>query len=527
MGIYLNQDNTLFEKDVNSPIYVDKTGLIEQTNKLINTNTQYVSVSRPRRFGKSMAANMLTAYYSRGCDSKSLFSNLKIAESDSFLKHLNKYNVICLNMYNFVVKTKNIDEMLRYLEEEVLEEFLDEFPELARYKRLDLQKALDKSFAARKTPFIFVIDEWDSVMRYYQDSENEQKKYLDYLCALLKDKSYVALAYITGILPVKKYGKHSALNMFTEYSMENQREFAEFTGFTQSEVAALCKEYDMDLNETKKWYDGYRVRGIDVYNPRSVVLSVTGHDFDNYWTQTETYEALKVYIKMDFDGLKQRIEKMIAGEKIAVNTGKFQNDMTSLKSADDVLTLLIHLGYLTYDFDTKCCWIPNMEVQREFLNCIEDGGWEPVMNAIKQSECCLTATLCGDSETVAKIVEQTHQENTSIIEYHDENSLACIVTLSYYTAKNKYFVIRELPSGKGYADIAFIPRPNEKLPAIVVELKRESSPSIAVEQIKKREYFDCLKNFSGEIVLVGINYTVGADKSDYKKHSCVIERIFK
>ncbi len=525
MGLYLNQNNALFQEAVNSEIYVDKTLLIKELNKIVCTSDKYVCISRPRRFGKSIAANMLTAYYSKGCDSKELFAPYKISQSESFEKHLNKYNVISFDMQKFLVKTKSVEEMLEEMEDEILDELLLEYPELEKYKRLDISKAVGKIFASTGVPFVFVIDEWECVLRYYS-SESEQRKYLDYLYALFKGQPYVALAYMTGILPIKKYGVHSALNMFTEISMTNTRNFSEFTGFTQQEVAELCEKYNMDLSLTKKWYDGYNVRGIDIYNPRSVVLSMMGRDYDNYWTQTETYEALKTPIQLNFDGLKEKIEKMLAGDKIGVNTAKFQNDMTSMKSADDILTLLIHLGYLTYDFTTKSCHIPNMEVQQEFINCIEDGGWEQVMNAINQSEECLKATLSGDEETVARIVEQTYQENTSIIKYNDENALACVVTLAFYTARNQYEIIRELPTGKGYADIAFLPRPNENVPAIVVELKKEQDTSIALEQIRNRQYAEKLLDYSGEIILVGINYTTDPD-NDYKKHTCKIERIVK
>ena len=231
-------------------------------------------------------------------------------------------------------------------------------------------------------------------------------------------------------------------------------------------------------------------------------------------------------INLNFDGLKEKIEKMIAGERIVIDTGTFQNDMSSFHYADDVLTLLIHLGYLTYDFDTKSCWIPNMEVQQEFVRSIKDGGWERVINAINQSEECLKAALSGDEETVARIVEQTHQENTSIIKYNDENALACVVTLAFYTARNQYEIIRELPTGKGYADIAFLPRPNENVPAIVVELKKEQDASIALEQIRNRQYTEKLSAYSGEIILVGINYTTNPN-TEYKKHTCRIEKIVK
>lgn len=524
MGIYLNQNNIMFSKDINSDIYVDKTLLIEQTNKYINTNSQYVCISRPRRFGKSMAANMLTAYYSRGCDSKELFSNLKIAKADSFEKHLNKYNVIHLTMTDF--SEYSVADTIKKITKILKKEILRENPDIDFTDDEELFLMLQDVFEQTMIPFVFIIDEWDIIMRKTKQNEQEQEDYLSFLRILLKDKSYVALAYMTGILPIKKYGEQSALNSFHEYSMEGAYPFSEFTGFTEEETEKLCKQYDIDINETKKWYNGYNVDGIAIYNPRSVVEVCRRRRFTNYWSKTETYNALKMPINLNFDGLKEKIEKMIAGEHIILDTGTFQNDMSSFHYADDVLTLLIHLGYLTYDFDTQSCWIPNMEVQQEFVRSIKGGGWEPVINAINQSEECLKATLSGDEETVARIVEQTHQENTSIIKYNDENALACVVTLAFYTARNQYEIIRELPTGKGYADIAFLPRPNENVPAIVVELKKEQDASIALEQIRNRQYTEKLSAYSGEIILVGINYTTDPN-TDYKKHTCRIEKITK
>jgi hypothetical protein len=295
---------------------------------------------------------------------------------------------------------------------------------------------------------------------------------------------------MTGILPIKKYGEHSALNMFDEYSMTNQRELAEFTGFTEDEV-----------------------KGVQIYNPRSVVMSLLGHDFDSYWIKTETYEALKRYIQLDMYNLKELVTRLIAGESVPVNPDKFQNDMTTLESADDVLTLLVHLGYLTYDFYNQIVTIPNQEVQKEFINCIEDGGWEPVMDAIRSSDELLMATLDGDEKKVASMIEQVHQENTSILKYNDENSLACVISLAYYSAKKDYVVYRELSGGKGYADMVFVPRSNVNKPAIIVELKWNKSADSAINQIKNRQYDESLKGYSGEVVLVGVNYDAGIIKA--------------
>lgn len=519
MGIYLNPDNINFKRALNSKIYVDKSELIQYTNSVMNTEQQFICVSRPRRFGKSMAANMLTAYYSRGCDSKEMFQNLKIAKTDSFEKHLNQYNVIHINMVNFLDRSKSIDNMLDYLKKRLLHEIKKENSDVDCFDWNDLVSVLEEVFQEKRIPFVFIIDEWDCVFRVHKKDLESQTKYLDFLRNLLKDQSYVALAYMTGILPIKKYGEHSAINVFYEYSMTDAKPIEEFTGFTEAEVQGLCGQYHMLFEETKRWYDGYCVDGISIYNPKSVVEAMLRGKFSNFWTSTETYEALKEYIELNYDGLRDKVIKMIAGERVKINPEKFQNDMTTFHSADDVLTLLVHLGYLTFDFYTREVWIPNSEVRQEFINSIEDGGWEHVMNAIRQSDVLIDATLNGDEKKVAEIIEQLHQNNTSILKYNDENSLSCVLSLAYYSAQKSHTITREAPAGKGYADLVFVPRRTSNLPAFIVELKCDYSAENAIEQIKKKDYTDCLKDYSDEILLVGVNY----DKKS-KKHTCRIER---
>jgi len=522
MGIYINPNNTSFSQAVNSEIYIDKTELIKYTNNILNTEQKFICVSRPRRFGKSITANMLVAYYSLGCDSKDLFKNLKIESNQDFQKHLNRYNVIHLNIQKFMSRTDTIHNMLSELEYKVIRELKREFPDADFYEE-KLVSVLEEIYSYYNTQFIFVIDEWDCVFRIRKTEWEVQKEYLDFLRDMLKDQPYVALAYMTGILPIKKYGEHSALNMFDEYSMTNQRDLAEFTGFTEQEVRSLCSKYDMPYEETKRWYDGYSLKGVSVYNPRSVVMSMMGHDYDSYWTKTETYESLKKYIQMDSFGLKEIVTRLIAGEHHHVNPNKFQNDMVTFNSADDVLTLLIHLGYLTYDFDTETTWIPNNEVQREFINSIEDGGWEHIMYSIHKSDKLLEATLNADAEKVAEIVEQEHRENTSLLKYNDENSMSCVLSLAYYSARKNYAIYREIAGGEGYADLVFVPRKNCNTSAFIVELKWNRSAQTAINQIKQRKYIECLKDYSGEILLVGINY----DKEGIKKHSCIIGKVIK
>ena len=522
MGIYLNPDNDGFKGAVCSEIYVDKTGLIAYTNKLLNTEQKYICVSRPRRFGKSMALKMLAAYYSRACDSMELFANYKIGSAESFQEHLNQYDVIYLNMQQFLIEANGKDT-IEYLEQETLDELLCEYGNFVNRTDIGLAAALRKIYVRTKKKFIFLIDEWDCIMRERQDSEGLQKQYLDFLRNLLKDQSYVALAYMTGILPVKKYGVHSALNMFSEYSMTDQFNFEEYTGFTEAEVAALCGQFDMDFRETSNWYDGYMFTAFrHIYNPKSVVEAMRRHKFSNYWTITETYDALKTYIDMDFDGLRADIVQMLGGERVRINTRSFQNDMRNFNTKDDILTLLIHLGYLGYDSEKKEAFIPNREIIEEFENAMSTGGWQEVMNVLKASEKLLEDTLHGNEQSVAEALDRAHMEISSILTYNDENSLSCAIGLAYYSARKDYRLIRELPTGRGFADIVFLPLPHTKHPAIIVELKYNKPVQSAIQQIKDRQYTQALEGYGGELLLVAISY----DKnSTEKQHRCLIEKM--
>ncbi len=523
MGFYLNPSDKGFWKSVRSEIYVDKTGLIACTNKVINTEEQYICVSRPRRFGKSMALKMLAAYYSRGA-SADLFKGFQIERDATFREHLNQYNVIFLNMQQFMVQAAHGQE-INYLEQEVVEELLEEYGALLNGQKRGLAATLRKIYAKTEKQFIFLIDEWDCVMRERQEAETMQKQYLDFLRDLLKDQPYVALAYMTGILPVKKYGQHSALNMFWEYSMTDPFDYEEYTGFTENEVSGLCERYGMDFAQIRNWYDGYQFRQFrHVYNPRSVVAAMKSHVLSNYWTSTETYEALKIYIDMDIDGLRSDIVQMLGGARIRINTFSFQNDMRNLQTKDDVLTLLVHLGYLGYDAESREAFIPNKEIIGEFENAMSVNGWANVMQILKASEQLLEDTLQGNAERVARALDKAHTQAASILTYNDENSLSCAIGLAYYSARKEYRLIRELPTGKGYADIVFLPLPCVNKPALVVELKYHKTAHAAIQQIKDRQYTQALEGYTGELIMVGINYD--KDRTD-KPHSCVIERYRK
>ena len=520
MGNYLNPDISTFARVVNSEIYVDKTGLIEYTNRSAKTLQSYICISRPRRFGKSIAANMLSAYYTCEYDSRELFSNLKIASSDSYEKHLNKYDVIFLNMQEFLSQSSNVEEMLSLLKKSVIWDLLDKYPDFRYFDETNLMRTLQDIYNKTKRPFVVIIDEWDCIFREYITDKKAQEKYLDFLRDLLKDKGYVGLAYMTGILPIKKYGTHSALNMFDEFSMIAPGPLACYVGFTEQEVKKLCEQYGMDMEEVKNWYDGYSFDGVlSVYSPRSVVNSMRFRKISNYWNQTETFEALQMYIDMNFEHLKDDVLSMIAGESVAVNTESFTNDMATFRTEDDVLTLLIHLGYLAYDDKTKTVKIPNSEIRAEYVNTVSVSDWGSVSKALKDSADTLNAIWQGREEQVSKAIEQAHFE-TSHIQYNDENALSYTISLALYAARNFYTIHRELAGGKGFADLVFIPKKQfAEKPALVVELKWDKSAESAIKQMKEKKYFESLEEYQNNMLLVGINY----DKKT-KEHVCKIEK---
>lgn len=519
MGNYLNQDGKKFYEITHSDIYVDKTELLTYTNSVLQTLQKYICISRPRRFGKSITASMIAAYYSRGCDAKELFSPYKIARNLDFDTYRNKYNTLFLNMQEFLSRTKNIYELLDRMKRLVLRDLKREYPNVDYFDDTDLIESMQDVYQETNCPFVVIIDEWDCIFREYKQDKEAQEIYLDFLRDMLKDKSCIALAYMTGILPIKKYGTHSALNMFDEFSMINPGPLAPYVGFTEVEVEYLCHKYRMDMEEVKAWYDGYSFSmAASVYSPRSVVNSMLFGKIENYWNQTETFEALQVYIDMNFDGLKDDVLSMIAGERIPVNTGSFTNDMTTFRTEDDVLTLLIHLGYLAYDSENKVVKIPNNEVRNEYVNSVAASDWGEVSIALKQSADTLNAIWQRRPQQVAEGIQLAHFE-TSHIQYNDENALSYTISLALYAARNFYTMHRELAGGKGFADIVFIPRKKfQDKPALVVELKWDKSADGAISQIKRKEYCRSLEEYAGNALLVGVNYN-----KKTKLHECMIE----
>lgn len=522
MGIYVNPGNTAYKQALNSMVYVDKTSLIAYTNRVLNTNQKNICVSRPRRFGKTMAADMLAAYYSRGCSSAELFSGRNVAKQESFEDHLNQHNVIRLDIQQFLFHESHLRIFLDKIQEAVIKELKAEYEDCFETDQYGLPGVLKQIYAHTGEGFIFIIDEWDCVFRIAKEQKEIQKKYLDFLRGLFKGTDYVELAYMTGILPIKKYGEHSAINVFDEYSMVDSKGLGEYFGFTKEEVEVKCGQYGVDYTELETWYDGYCLGDFHIYNPKSVVDALMWKEFQSYWTGTETYEALKIYIDLDFDGLKKAVIEMLSGGRCKINIRHFQNDMTTFKTKDDVITLLIHLGYLTYDRRECAAFVPNREISQEFLNAMDGSEWNELIRALNRSEELLQRTWALDGNAIAAGVGAIHSETASILKYNDENSLTCTVLMAYYSAKACYLnPIMELPSGKGFADIVYLPRRNVDRPALVIELKWNKSAKGAIAQIKERRYASWIQGYTGDILLVAINY------DEKKGHTCVIEEYAK
>ena len=522
MGMYINVGNAGFRSARNGE-YVDKSGLIRIVNATLFTKRRFSCVTRSRRFGKSMAAEMLCAYYDKSCDSRELFADLEIASDPEFEKRLNKYPVIFLDISDFVTRFSG-DVIVEKMDAELRKDVSAAYPDIPVEADDDLMNYLGRIVASTGQPFIFFIDEWDSICREFEPGTKAMDNYVNWLRRLFKgglSSQVFAGVYLTGILPIKKYNTQSALNNFVEYSMVEPRSMGRYFGFTKEEVRSLAEKYGVDFDELEKWYDGYQIGDEpSMFNPNSVMMAVDIGRCRSFWAATGAFDAVTGYIRMNYEGLKDDIIGMLAGERCKVNPTKFGNDMRDIHSKDDVLTVLIHLGYLSYNWRNDECYIPNKEVAGEMVNAIEANNWKPVVDALAKSEKLLAATLAGDEEAVAKGVEVVHDENTSILSYNDENSLACVLSIAYYYARNNYVMHRELATGKGFADIVFIPRKNVDSPALVIELKVDKSADAAIDQIRRKEYPAKVADYSGKMLLVGINYD-----RESKQHSCKIERM--
>ena len=526
MGMFVNPNAAAFQCAVNSEVYIDKTGLLEYTNKVLGTNARFICNSRPRRFGKSVTVDMLTAYYSKGCDTEKMFSGLEISKCPDFYEHLNKYDVIHFDVQWCCISAGSSENLISYITNIVVSELRETYPEVNLVENSTIYGAMARINTVLGKQFIVIIDEWDVLIRDEASDVKTQEEYINFLRAMFKGTEptkYIQLAYLTGILPVKKEKTQSALNNFKDYSMLHAGPIAPYVGFTETEVQKLCEVYGQKFEEVKRWYDGYQIGKYHVYNPNAVVNLMLEGEFQSYWSGTASYEAIVPLINMDFDGLKSAVIEMLSGDHVPVDVTSFQNDTVSFANKDDVLTYLIHLGYLAYDRTFRTAFIPNEEIRQELILATKRKKWNELIVFQKESEQLLKDTIQMNGNAVAKEIEKIHREYTSVIQYNNENSLSSVLSIAYLSSMQYYFKpIREFPAGRGFADFVFIPKPEFQnyYPALVVELKWDKSVRAALDQIRDRKYPESVACYAGELLLVGINYN-----KKTKEHECRIEKI--
>ncbi|MCI8896018.1 MAG: AAA family ATPase [Lachnospiraceae bacterium] len=523
MGTYLNPGNSGFI-EIRNRTYVDKTGLIGLINDTIGTPEKLNCISRPRRFGKSYAAKMLCAYYDKTCESMALFDDLAIAVDEkwngSYHQHLNRYDVIYLDMTNIMGEAGE-EGIVAFIRSKVTEELTAAYPNLETDG--SFSTTLIRTVELTGNKFVMIIDEWDAPIR---ETPDMQKEYLSFLRTLFKgsgttDRIFAA-AYMTGILPIKKDGSQSAISDFEEFPVIKPRYFGPYVGFTEAEVRRLCEEHHCDFAQMKHWYDGYSFRGVgSVYNPNSVMKAIRYEDFDSYWTQTSAAESLAGYVSLDFDGLSGTVAELIGGGRVPVDTNGFANDLVTFRNRDDVLTLLVHLGYLAYEEEAKTVRIPNEEIRMEFVKMIRQVKKSDTIRRVQESDQLILDTVHGREEAVAVQIERIHAEE-SPLHYNGEQALRSVVKRAYFSYGDEYVLFEEFPAGVGYADILYLPKKHSPLPALLVELKWSKPAEGAIAQMKSRNYPEAVKGYGGELLLVGIAYDRDAPAGE-RKHTCVIE----
>ncbi len=526
---YLNPGGSEFKSAIEDEIYVDKTMIISELNKLVGKkSSRFVCMTRPRRFGKSYVGDLICAYYSRNCDSRALFDGLKLSQDPSFEMYLNKLDVIRIDLVGFYSNYPNErDNLIQIIASKIAVEFREQFPDIEIEEKYGLADILQKVYKYTGRKFVVFIDEYDVLIRE-KASEEQIKRYLDFLNGLFKDvvtQEAITLAYITGILPIVREKIQSKLNVFREYNFLRPGPFIEFMGFTEEETKELCERYDMNFEECKVWYDGYHLKNtekeISVFSPKSVTDALTSHEFGDYWSQTSTFEVVTdamLYSNIDF---KETILKLIDGKSEDVDITRYNNTM-EFSTKDDVLTFCILLGYLNYNKDNETCNIPNSELRKQWEHVASEiESTKVVATLLKDSHNLLQATIARDTEKVAEGLEKAHDIVASINGYNNESGFQTAITYAYYYAQNTYTLIREFPTGTGFADVAFIPKyPSEKYPAFIVELKVNGSTETAMKQIEDRKYGSNLLHYRGNMLLVTVNYDASTTG---KKHSCQIK----
>lgn len=537
MGTYLDSKTgfTLYQNETEKPYFVDKTLLLQELFPLIEEGSNYVCITRPRRFGKTVMANMITAFFSRAYDAKELFGTMSISRTGGYEKHRNQYAVIAVSFNDVTGDCVSYTEYISRIERKLVKDLKRTYPWIVTDETEYVVDTLQDIYEETEAKFLFVLDEWDYI--FHQDfvSEADKKRYLTFLRSLLKDRPYVKLAYMTGILPIAKYSSGSELNMFAEYTMATEERFAEYFGFTEKEVDNLYAKYESKNAEDRKvtreglkeWYNGYHtVSGERLYNPRSVVMALSNNNLGNYWTSAGPYDEIFYYIANDVAEVRDDLALMAAGESIPIKLREYAATAQNLKTKEEIFSAMVVYGFLTYEKGNVS--IPNKELMDKFSEMLlKEPSLGYVYHLAKESGRMLDATLHGDTETMAQILEKVHNTEVPLLSYNNETELTAIVNLVYLSARDRYRVEREDKAGIGYVDFIFYPEVDKSEDAIILELKVNHTPEEAIEQIKEKKYALKLRErlgekrkYTGRILVVGIGY----DKVK-KEHHCKVEAL--
>ncbi|MBO5069191.1 MAG: AAA family ATPase [Roseburia sp.] len=535
MGIYLNSTDSyaMYSKVYNSPYFSDKTAMLTEIIPRIETTENYICITRPRRFGKTVMANMLAAFFSKECSAGELFANLEIAKSKYYREHLNKHNVIFISFNEIPRHCKSYESYIDRIESKLIKDLTEAYPNVEIDERDAVWDVLKSIYNAEPAArFIFILDEWDYIFHRDFVTEKDKAAYIDFLSNLLKGKSYVSLAYMTGILPIAKYSSGSERNMFLEYTMASEELFGEYFGFTESEVDALYAKYltrqsnpKVTREELRRWYDGYHTQsGERVYNPRSVVASLTNNNLGNYWTSSGPYDEIFYYIEHNTDAVRDDLALMVSGIAVPAKVKEYAATSMKLSTKDEIFSAMVVYGLLSYE--NGCVSIPNRELMEKFKDMLQkEEALGYVYQLAKASERMLKATLEGDTDTMLRILEFAHNTEIPLLNYSNESDLTAVVNLVYLAARDFYRIEREDKAGVGYVDFIFYPEVDENADCIILELKVDHTAEEVIQQIKDKQYalrfeprLGEKSKYTGRILAVGIAY----DK-DTKERSCKIE----